>query len=104
MLIALGAVIGQFLTESGGADEIVDTILSKTPAKRLAWAMAAAALLIGIPLFFEVGVVLLIPIVLLVAKRAKVPVILVGIPALAGLSALHGLVPHTPVRSLPSKR
>ena len=76
MLIALGAVIGKFLTESGGADEIVDTILSKTPAKRLAWAMAAAAFLIGIPLFFEVGVVLLIPIVLLVAKRAKVPVIL----------------------------
>lgn len=96
VLIALGAVIGKFLTESGGADEIVDTIISKTPATRLAWAMAAAAFVIGIPLFFEVGVVLLIPIVMLVAKRAKLPVILVGIPALAGLSALHGLVPPHP--------
>lgn len=96
VLIALGAVIGKFLTESGAADEIVDTILSKTPAKRLPWAMAGAAFIIGIPLFFEVGVVLLIPIVMLVAKRAKLPVILMGIPALAGLSALHGLVPPHP--------
>lgn len=96
VLIVLGAVIGRFLTESGGADEIVDTILAKTPAKRLPWAMAFAAFIIGIPLFFEVGVVLLIPIVMLVAKRANLPVILVGIPALAGLSALHGLVPPHP--------
>ncbi|MFC4138792.1 MULTISPECIES: GntP family permease [unclassified Microbacterium] len=96
VLIVLGAVIGRFLTESGGADEIVDTILAKTPLKRLPWAMAFAAFIIGIPLFFEVGVVLLIPIVMLVAKRAKLPVILVGIPALAGLSALHGLVPPHP--------
>lgn len=96
VLIALGAVIGRFLTESGGADEIVDTILAKTPAQRLPWAMAFAAFIIGIPLFFEVGVVLLIPIVMLVAHHAKKPVILVGIPALAGLSALHGLVPPHP--------
>ncbi|MGB3732641.1 GntP family permease [Microbacterium sp.] len=96
VLIVLGAVIGRFLTESGGADEIVDTILSKTPAAKLAWAMALAAFIVGIPLFFEVGVVLLIPIVMLVAKRAKLPVILIGIPALAGLSALHGLVPPHP--------
>lgn len=96
VLIVLGAVIGRFLTESGAADEIVDTILSKTPVKRLPWAMAFAAFIIGIPMFFEVGVVLLIPIVMLVAKRAKMPVILVGIPALAGLSALHGLVPPHP--------
>ena len=96
VLIVLGAVIGRFLTESGGADQIVDTILAKTPARRLPWAMAFAAFIIGIPLFFEVGVVLLIPIVMLVAKRAKLPVILVGIPALAGLSALHGLVPPHP--------
>jgi GntP family gluconate:H+ symporter len=96
VLIVLGAVIGRFLTESGGADQIVDTILAKTAVQRLPWAMAFAAFIIGIPLFFEVGVVLLIPIVMLVAKRAKLPVILVGIPALAGLSALHGLVPPHP--------
>ncbi|GAA3943816.1 gluconate:H+ symporter [Microbacterium soli] len=96
VLIVLGAVIGRFLTESGGADEIVDTILAKTPLQRLGWAMALAAFIVGIPLFFEVGVVLLIPIVMLAAKRARLPVVLIGIPALAGLSALHGFVPPHP--------
>lgn len=96
VLIALGAIIGKLLIDSGGADEIVETILAKTPAQRLPWAMALIAFVIGIPLFFEVGVVLLIPVVMLVARRSKVSMILVGIPALAGLSALHGLVPPHP--------
>lgn len=96
ILIALGAIIGKLLIDSGGADQIVDTILAKTPAKRLPWALAFAAFIIGIPLFFEVGVVLLIPVVMLVARRSKLSMIAVGIPALAGLSALHGLVPPHP--------
>ncbi|ROS78635.1 GntP family permease [Cellulomonas sp. PhB143] len=95
-LIALGAIIGKLLIDSGGADQVVDTILAKTGTKRLPWAMALAAFVIGIPLFFEVGVVLLIPVVMLVARRSKVSPILVGIPALAGLSALHGLIPPHP--------
>ncbi|WP_169164283.1 gluconate:H+ symporter [Cellulomonas taurus] len=96
ILIALGAIIGKMLIDSGGADQIVDTVLAKTPAKRLPWALAFAAFIIGIPLFFEVGVVLLIPVVMLVARRSKLSMIAVGIPALAGLSALHGLVPPHP--------
>lgn len=95
-LIAFGAIIGKLLIDSGGADRIVDTILDKTPAARLPWAMAFIAFVIGIPLFFEVGVVLLIPVVMLVARKANLPLVLVGIPALAGLSALHGLVPPHP--------
>ena len=96
VLIALGAIIGKMLIDSGGADQIVDTILARTPLQRLPWAMALIAFVIGIPLFFEVGVVLLIPVVMMVARRSKVSPILVGIPALAGLSALHGLVPPHP--------
>lgn len=96
LLITLGAIIGTLLISSGGADVIVDTILSKTPLQRLPWAMALIAFVVGIPLFFEVGVVILIPVVMFAARRAKVPVILLGIPALAGLSALHGLVPPHP--------
>ncbi len=96
VLIALGAIIGTFLIESGGADQIVDTVLSGTRVSLLPWAMALIAFTVGIPLFFEVGVVLLIPIVMLVARRSHLPVVLVGIPALAGLSALHGLVPPHP--------
>ena len=96
LLIILGSIIGTLLISSGGADVIVDTIMSRTPVKRLPWAMALIAFVVGIPLFFEVGVVILIPVVMFAARRAKLPVVLLGIPALAGLSALHGLVPPHP--------
>ncbi|MFD2795076.1 gluconate:H+ symporter [Promicromonospora vindobonensis] len=96
VLIALGAIIGKLLIDSGGADRIVDTILDRTPARRLPWAMALIAFVVGIPLFFEVGVVLLIPVVMIVARRMRTNPVLVGVPALAGLSALHGLVPPHP--------
>src|SRR4051794_24377102 len=96
LLIALGAMIGGLLADSGGADEIVDTIVSRVREHALPWAMVGAAALIGLPLFFEIGVVLLVPVVLLVAARSQVPLMKVGIPALAGLSVLHGLVPPHP--------
>src|SRR4051794_30410764 len=96
LLIALGAMIGGLLADSGGADEIVDTIVSRVRLNALPWAMVGAAALIGLPLFFEIGVVLLVPVVLLVAARSDVPLMKVGIPALAGLSVLHGLVPPHP--------
>src|SRR5919202_5164298 len=96
LLIALGAMIGSLLADSGGGDEIVDTIVQRVGSAALPWAMVAAAALIGLPLFFEIGVVLLIPVVLLVASRVDIPLMKVGIPALAGLSVLHGLVPPHP--------
>ena len=96
LLIALGAMVGGLLADSGGADRIVQTIVDKVPGRWLPWAMAGAAALVGIPLFFEVGVVLLVPIVLLVARRTNLPLMVVGIPALAGLSVLHGFIPPHP--------
>ena len=96
LLIAFGSIIGTILFKSGGADTIVDTIMDKTPLQRLPWAMALIAFIVGIPMFFEVGVVILIPVVLFAARRAKTPVILLGIPALAGLSTLHAFVPPHP--------
>src|SRR4051794_11925079 len=96
LLIALGAMIGGLLTASGGADRIVNRIVDRVSPRALPWAMGGVAALIGIPLFFEIGVVLLIPIVLLVARRSRQPVLRVGIPALAGLSVLHGLLPAPP--------
>jgi GntP family gluconate:H+ symporter len=96
LLIALGAMIGGMLAASGGADRVVAAFVDHVSARRLPWAMAGVAALIGIPLFFEVGVVLLVPIALLVSRRSRLPVLAVGIPALAGLSVLHGLVPPHP--------
>lgn len=95
LLIALGSMIGALLAESGGADSIVRKVINVS-ATALPWAMAGVAALIGLPLFFEVGVVLLVPIVLLVARRTDAGLLRVGIPALAGLSVLHGLVPPHP--------
>ena len=96
LLIAFGSIIGTILFKSGGADTIVDTITAKTPLQRLPWAMALIAFIVGIPMFFEVGVVILIPVVLFAARRSKSPVVLLGIPALAGLSTLHAFVPPHP--------
>lgn len=96
VLIALGAMLGKLLADSGGADEIVDTILARTGERAMPWAMALIAGIIGLPLFFEVGLVLMIPVLLLVARRGNYSLIRIGIPALAGLSVMHGLVPPHP--------
>lgn len=96
LLIGLGAMLGRLLADSGGANIVADAVLARSSPRLLPWAVASIAAVLGLPLFFEVGVVLLIPIVLLVARRGNVPLLRVGIPALAGLSVLHGLVPPHP--------
>jgi GntP family gluconate:H+ symporter len=95
-LIALGAMFAKLLADSGGADQIVDTIVGRSSKRALPWAMAGVGALIGLPMFFEIGLVLLMPVIYLVARRAQLSVIAIGIPTLAGLSAMHGLVPPHP--------
>ncbi|GAA2453614.1 gluconate:H+ symporter [Actinomadura vinacea] len=95
-LIALGAMFGKLLADSGGADQIVDTIVGRSGPRSLPWAMALVGALIGLPMFFEIGLVLLMPVIFLVARRSGLSLIKIGIPALAGLSAMHGLVPPHP--------
>src|SRR5689334_6472673 len=95
-LIALGAIFAKLLADSGGADQIVDTIVGRASGRMLPWAMALVGAIIGLPMFFEIGLVLLMPVIYLVARRAQVSLITVGIPALAGLSAMHGFVPPHP--------
>jgi GntP family gluconate:H+ symporter len=96
LLIALGAMLGKLLADSGGANEIVDRIVMRVGPKRLPWAMALIAAIIGLPMFFEIGVVILVPIIILVGLRTGISLMKIGIPALAGLSVLHGLVPPHP--------
>ena len=95
VLIALGAMLGKLLTDSGGADKIVDTLLRGSKAV-LPWKMALIAAIIGIPVFFEIGLVLLIPVIMLAVHRSEGPAMRLGIPALAGLSVLHGFIPPHP--------
>lgn len=96
LLIALGAMLGKLLAESGGADRIVDTLVARSGKKMLPWAMALVAMIIGLPMFFEIGLVLLLPVIVLVSKRSELPLMRIAIPALAGLSVLHGLIPPHP--------
>ena len=96
MLIALGAMFGKLLADSGGADQIVDTIVGRSTPRTLPWAMALIGAIVGLPMFFEIGLVLVIPVVFMVAKRSEQSIIKLGIPALAGLSAMHGFVPPHP--------
>jgi gluconate:H+ symporter, GntP family len=96
LLIALGAMLGKLLADSGGADRVIDTLVAKASPAKIPWAMALVAVIIGLPMFFEIGLVLLLPVIVLVTQRSQLRLMRVAIPALAGLSVLHGLVPPHP--------
>src|SRR6478609_8666056 len=96
LLIALGAMLGKLLADSGGANRVIDTLVGHAGPRALPWAMALVAVIIGLPMFFEIGLVLLLPVIVLVTQRSRLPLMRVAIPALAGLSVLHGLVPPHP--------
>lgn len=96
IVIGLGTMLGKMMAESGGAERIATTLIDRFGDKRVHWAMMIVGFLVGIPVFFEVGVILLIPIVFIVARKTKMPLLQIGIPVLAGLSTVHGLVPPHP--------
>ena len=89
-------MFGKLLADSGGADEIVDTLVGRSSTRALPWSMALVGAIIGLPMFFEIGLVLLMPVIFLVSRRSGLSLMKIGIPALAGLSAMHGLVPPHP--------
>jgi len=96
IVVALGTMLGKMMAESGGADRIAYTLIGVFGERRIHWAMMVIGLVVGLPAFFEVGFVLLIPIAFTVARRTKTSLVLVGLPMLAGLSVVHGLVPPHP--------
>jgi GntP family gluconate:H+ symporter len=96
LLIALGAMLGKLLAESGGADQVVDTLVARAGKRMVPWAIGLVAVIVGLPMFFEIGLVLLLPVIVLVTKKSELPLMRVAVPALAGLSVLHGLIPPHP--------
>lgn len=96
IVIGLGTMLGKMMAESGGAERIAATLIELFGEKRVHWAMMIVGFIVGIPVFFEVGLILLIPIVFIVARKMKIPLLQIGIPLLAGLSTVHGLVPPHP--------
>ncbi len=96
IIIALGAMLGALMAESGAADRLVTTLLDHSTPKRLPWMMALVAIIVGLPLFFEVGLVMMVPIIFVMARRSKQPILRIAIPALAGMTTLHALLPPHP--------
>ena len=100
IIVALGTMLGKMMAESGGADQIAHTLIRLFGERRVPWAMVVIGFLVGLPVFFEVGFVLLVPIAFNVARRTNTSLILVGLPMVAGLSVVHGLVPPHPAAML----
>jgi gluconate:H+ symporter, GntP family len=96
MVIALGTVIGKLLAESGGAVVVSNALVRSLGERRVDWALMLSGFIIGLPVFFQVGLVLLVPVLFTVTRRTGTPLLRVAIPLLAGLSTTHGLVPPHP--------
>jgi GntP family gluconate:H+ symporter len=96
MVIGLGTVIGKLLAESGGSVVVSTALVRAMGERRLDWAMMLSGFVIGLPVFFQVGLVLLAPVLFTVVQQTGVPLLGLGLPLVAGLSTAHGLVPPHP--------
>ena len=100
MVLGLGAILGQLLASSGGAAALGELLVEGCGPRGLPWALLGLGILVGMPVFFEVGLVLMMPIIAAAARRSDRPPILVGLPMLAGLSIVHGTIPPHPAAML----
>lgn len=96
LVIGLGTVIGKLLTESGGAGVVARALVSALGVRWLDLALLLSGFLIGLPVFFQVGLVLLVPVLYTAQRQTGQSMVRLGIPMVAGLSAAHGLVPPHP--------
>lgn len=96
VVCGFGAVLGRLVSDAGGAYRISKTLVNFFGKKHIQWAIVISSFIIGISLFFEVGMVLLIPIVFAIALEAEIPLLYLGIPASAGLIVTHGFLPPHP--------
>ena len=95
-VLGLGTILGRMLEVSGGAQRLAKTLIKAFGERNAHWAMMFVAFICGIPVFFQVGFVLLIPVMFSIAIQTKMSLIKIGIPVVAGLIVVHGLVPPHP--------
>ncbi|GAB3555764.1 gluconate:H+ symporter [Spelaeicoccus albus] len=96
LIFGFGAILGKLIADSGGAQRIAETLVGKFGQRYIQWAVVLVALILGVALFFEVGIVLLVPIVYQMAKQVKLPLMYLGLPMATGLSVMHGFLPPHP--------
>jgi Gnt-I system low-affinity gluconate transporter len=95
-VVGLGAIFGQMLESSGGAESLARHLIQKFGIKRAPWAMTLTGFLVAIPVFFDVGFIILVPIVYALARDTKRSLLYYAIPLLAGLAVTHSFIPPTP--------
>lgn len=95
-ILALGTILGKMMEVSGGAERLARTLIESFGRERAHWAMLIVGFICGIPVFFQVGFVLLIPLVFCVALEARMSLVKIGIPVVAGLITVHCIVPPHP--------
>src|SRR6476620_8322619 len=96
MILALGAMLGKLAEESGAGQKLVLTLVKLFGRKYIAWAVLLTGLVAGIPLFYNAGFVILIPLVFAIASTLNYPLLMLGIPMAAALSITHGFLPPHP--------
>lgn len=95
-IIGLGGILGKILEESGGAERLANTLLDNLGQRRAHWVMAIVGFIAGIPVFFEVGFVLLIPLVYVVARETRINMLYLGLPLAISLMTVHCMLPPHP--------
>lgn len=95
-IIALGAMLGKLVAQSGAAQRIATTLIGWVGTRRIRWAFMLTGFIVGLPLFYSVGFLLLAPLVIAVAHRYRLSAVYVGIPMLASLSVTQGYLPPHP--------
>src|SRR5256714_11545757 len=100
VVVGLGTMLGKMMAESGAATRIATTLIDLFGEQRVHWAIMFVAFIVGIPVFFQVGFVLLLPLVFTIARQTGMSLVKIGIPLVAGLSVVHGMVPPHPAAML----
>ncbi|KQN16598.1 gluconate:H+ symporter [Sphingomonas sp. Leaf30] len=95
-ILCLGAMFGRIVADSGAAQRIADTLIHAVGRGPITLALALAGFIVGIPLFYNVGFVLMVPLILSVARRSGMPTVYLAVPMLSGLSIAHGFLPPHP--------
>lgn len=95
-VLALGAIVGKMMEVSGGAERLARTLINRLGRRNTHWAMMIVGYICGIPVFFQVGIVLLMPLLFSVAAAAGMSLVMVGIPLIVGLLTVHCIVPPHP--------
>lgn len=96
LIIVLGAMLGKLVAESGAAQKIADVMVYAFGTKRIQWGLMITGFIVGIPLFYGIGFVLLVPIIFSITYQYKLPAVYIGLPMLAALSVAHGFLPPHP--------